>query len=386
MWDIDEPAAEIVREIFQMCVNGMGPTYIAKTLRERTLDVPEVYRRKKNGLALPEYKRPNHYWTSSAVAAILDRREYIGTAVTNRASIKSYKDRTVIRKPPEEWTIFEDAHPEIIDKDTFDTVQRIRSGRKRMTKLGDMGALNGKLYCEDCGAKLHIKRRAGGEKSMYIYYICRNSRAHGDVNTCTPHSVRKEIIEHLVLADIKRVITLARDSENKFVEMVSKQSRQEIEKSVKRAKMEYAKAENRIRQLDEIITHIYEDKVSGDLSAERFSKMLVKYEQEQNTLTARMNELQPLIDEAAEQALNTDRFLQIVKTHTEIETLTAEVVNEFIERIVVGETVITQPRKFSHWKDEKQQSIKIIYIYIGVIPETGEAVTAETREKIITTT
>lgn len=177
VWDTDEPAAEIVREIFAMCLSGMGPTHIAKALRERKLDIPDVYRRKKNGLALPELKRPHHYWTSSVIADILDRREYTGTAVTNRATIKSYKDRTVIHKPLEEWTMFEDAHPAIIDKETFETVQSIRSGRKRMTRLGDMGALNGKLYCEDCGGKLHIKRRANGDKAAYVYYICRNSRS-----------------------------------------------------------------------------------------------------------------------------------------------------------------------------------------------------------------
>jgi hypothetical protein len=278
--------------------------------------------------------------------------------------------------------MFEDAHTAIIDADTFETVQRIRDGRRRPTKLGDMGVLNGRLFCEDCGGKLHIKRRANGAKSMYTYYICHRSRSHSDgYCDCTPHSIRKEIVEQLVLTDIKRVIALARDSKVKFVEMVSKQSKEKIEKSVKKAKTEYAKAENRIRQLDEIITQIYEDKVSGELSAERFAKMLSKYEQEQSELTARMGELKPLIEEAAEQMLNTDRFLRIVKEHTEIGTLTAEVVNEFIERIIVGETVMVNPRKFAHWADEKRQDIKIVYNYIGEMPNEDGGITANASGK-----
>jgi DNA invertase Pin-like site-specific DNA recombinase len=378
VWDIDEPAAEVVREIFQMCINGMGPTIIAKALRERNLDIPDVYRRKKNGLPLPELKRPHNHWTASVVASILDRREYIGTAITNRQTIKSYKDKTVIRKPIEEWTMFENAHPAITDHETFNTVQRIRDGRRRLTRLGDTGALNGRLFCKDCGCKLHIKRRSTGVKSQYTYYICRRSRSYSDGHCdCTPHSIRKENIEELVLADIQRVFALAKDSERRFAELISKQSEKELAKSIKKVKSEYAKAENRIKQLDDIIAQIYEDKVSGEISAGRFSKMLEKYETEQAELTAKINELLPLIEETEKQEISTDEFLRLVKAHTEIKELTTEIVNEFILRIEVSETVIIQPRRYKHWKDEKQQKVKIVYNYIDTIPQTYEAVTRE---------
>jgi DNA invertase Pin-like site-specific DNA recombinase len=385
VWDIDEPAAEVVREIFQMCVKGMGPTIIAKELRERNLDIPDVYRRKKNGLPLPELKRPNNHWSASVISAILGRCEYLGTAVTNRQTIKSYKDKTVIRKPVEEWTMFEDAHPAIIDRETFDTVQRIRDGRRRPTKLGDMGVLNGRIYCKDCGGKLHIRRRANGDKAQYVYYICHRSRSYSDgYCDCTPHSIRKENIEELVLADIQRVCAFAKNNEERFVELVSKQSKKETEQGIKKAKAEYAKAENRVRQLDDIITQIYEDKVSGEISAERFAKMLGKYELEQAELTTKMDILLPLIEAAAEQEVSTDRFLRLVKSHTEIEKLTAEIVNEFIARVEVGETVIVTPRRFSHWKDEKRQEVKIVYNYIETVPQTDEVVMAATREKTAT--
>jgi len=385
-WDVDETAAPLVREIFQMCVEGMGPTIIAKALRERGQDRPDVYRRKRDGKMRADCKFPDNHWCASNVVKILENREYLGTAVTNKVRVKSYKDKTRIFLPIEEWTMFEGAHPAIIDQETFDTVQRIRDGRRRPTKLGDMGVLNGRLYCKDCGSKLHIKRRANGEKSQYVYYICQRSRSHSDgLGGCTPHSIRKESIEELVLADIQRVFALAKDSEEHFAELVSRQSRKEAEHGVKKAKTEYAKAENRARQLDDIITQIYEDKVAGEISAERFAKMLEKYEAEQAALTAKMNELQPLIDAAAQQASCTDRFLRLVKRFTEVEELTAEIVSEFIERIEVGETEIAAPRRFSHWKAEKRQNIRIVYNYIGTMPQDGEAVTVETREKISAT-
>ncbi len=384
VWDIDEPAAEIVREIFAMFIEGMGPTYIAKTLRGRGLDIPEVYRRKKNGLTLPTYKNPHNHWTSSAITDILDRREYTGTAVTNRACIKSYKDKTVIRKPVEEWTMFENAHPHIIEPETFSIVQHIRDGRRRPTKLGDKGVLNGWLYCEDCGGKLHIKRRAGGDKAAYVYYICHRSRSHSDgVDDCTPHSIRKEIIERLVLTDLQRVYALAKNNKDHFVELVGRETRKDAEKTVCKAKTECVKAEKRIRQLDDIISQIYEDKVSGDISAERFAKMLEKYEQEQSGLTAKLNEFRPLLEQAEEETQSTDRFLRLVNRHTEITALTAEVVSEFIDRIEVGETVIVTPRKHAHWKDEKWQKVRIVYNYVGAVPQEDEAAGAATREKTI---
>jgi len=383
VWDIDEPAAEIVREVFQMCIDGMGTSTIAKALRERNLDRPEVYARKRDGKPLPLYKNPNNHWCASNIAKMLSNIEYLGTAVTNRITVKSYKDKTRIYRPMDDWITFEDAHPAIIGQEMFDVVQRIRDGRRRPTKLGDMGVLNGRLYCEDCGGKLHIKRRASGEKAHYTYYICHRSRSHSDgAGDCSPHSIRKEVVEQLVLADIQRVFSLARDREDHFIEMAGRDARRKTEQSVKKAKTEYVKAEKRARQLDEIIIQIYEDKVSGELSAERFSKMLGKYEQEQSELTTKMDALRPVLEQAEADAQGIEKFLRLVKRFTEIEDLTAEIVSEFIERIEVGETVIVTPRRFSNWKDEKRQNVRIVYNYIGAVPQEGEAATAETREKM----
>ena len=382
-WTVDEPAAEIVREIYKMCIQGMGTSQIAHALRDRNFDRPEVYARKRDGKPLLAYKNPNNHWCASNISKILENREYLGIAVTNCITVKSYKDQTRIYRPVDDWIMFENAHRAIIDQETFDIVQRIRDGRRRPTKLGDMGVLNGRLFCEDCGGKLHIKRRANGAKAQYTYYICHGSRSYSDGRgECTPHSIRKENIEQLVLTDLRRVVSLASDNESRFVELVSKQSTKETEKSIKAAKTEYAKAENRIVQLDSIIKQIYEDKVSGQLSAERFSKMLADYEGEQAELASRLEALKILIDEAMSQTVGIDKFLRLVKTHTEIKELTSEVVSEFIERIEVGETVMVNPRRFAHWADEKRQNIRIVYNYVGAVPQDGgEPLTANTSGK-----
>jgi len=382
-WDVDEPAAELVREIFQMCINGMGPTIIAKELRRRNLDRPEVYARKRDGKPLLAYKFPNNHWCASNITKMLENREYLGIAVTNRITVKSYKDKTRIYRPVDDWVMHENAHPAIIDQESFDIVQRIRDGRRRPTKLGDMGVLNGRLFCEDCGSKMYTKRNSSGRKAQYVYYQCKRSRANSDgYGDCTPHSIRKENLEQIVLTDIRRVYALAKDYESKFVAMVSSQSQQEIDKSVRKAKSEYAKAENRFTQLDTIINQIYEDKVSGQISAERFAKMLGEYEREQAELKEKLTALGALIDEAESQTVNVDRFLTLIKRHTDIEELTGEIVSEFIEKIIIGETVMVNKRRFSHWADEKRQEMRIIYNYVGEIPqESGEAITTNASGK-----
>ena len=383
VWDIDEPAAEIVREVFQMCIDGMGTSIIANALRERNLDRPEVYARKRDGKPLLQYKNPNNHWCASNISKMLSNIEYLGTAVTNRITVKSYKDKTRIYRPMEDWITFEDSHPAIIEQEVFDVVQRIRDGRRRPTKLGDMGVLNGRLYCEDCGGKLHIRRNATGRKAQYTYYVCHRSRSYSEGSKdCTAHSIRKEIIEQIVLADIQRVLAMARDHEGNFIEAAGRSARKKTEQSVKRAKTEYTKAEKRVQQLDEIINQIYEDKVSGELSTERFTKMLVKYEKEQTELTVRMDFLRPVLEKAEEDVQGINKFLRLVKRFTEITELTAEVVSEFIERIEVGETVMVNPRRFPHWADEKRQNIRIVYNYIGVVPqEDDEPLTANASGK-----
>lgn len=375
VWDIDEPAAEVVKDIFNMCISGMGPKYIAKELGKRGLKIPLIYKAERDGVT-PKHipKRPDTMWHTSVVSDILSNREYTGTAILNRKTSKSYKDHRKFIKPEEEWIIHENAHPRIIDDETWQTVQRIRTGRRQVQrKTYEKGVLEGTVYCLDCGERLYAKRSAlknsDGTYRKYCYYICRKSRTYSDIPTCTPHSILRENLEAVVLQDLQCVIRLAKTDERKFAEKLNAASRKESERGLQKARGELAKAKTRISTLDRIISKIYEDNVEGKISDERFATMLASYESEQSDLKTRAVELDRVIGEAKEQTENIESFLRLVRSYTEITELSAEVVHEFIEKVLVGETIYTPP-KYSHWGRGKTQEVRIVYNYLGEISET----------------
>lgn len=374
VWDVDEPAAEVVRDIFKMCVSGMGPKYIAKELGGRGLKIPIVYKAERDGVT-PKHipKHPDTAWHSSVVSGILANREYTGTAVLNRKTSKSYKDHRKFVKPEEEWIIHENAHPAIIDDETWETVQRIRSNRRQVKRACEKGALEGTLYCLGCGDRLYAKRNSrknsDGTVRNYCYYVCKNSRTNSELATCTSHSIKRDDIETVVLKDLQRVLKLAKTDELKFAEKLNTASRKETERSFQKAKAELAKAKTRIRTLDRVISKIYEDNVEGKIGDERFATMLAGYEAEQSERKDKVIELESLVSEASEQATNIENFLRVVRSYTQITELTAEVVHEFIEKVFVGEAEYTEPR-FVHWAREKKQEVRIIYNYLGDISGT----------------
>jgi hypothetical protein len=163
--EFDEPAAEVVKDIFKMCVNGVGPTYIAQELSRRGLKCPLIYKAERDGVT-PKHipKRPDTFWHTSVVTNILGNREYTGKAVINRKTSKSYKDHRKFIKPEEEWIIHENAHPAIIDDETWATVQRIRSNRRQVKRSYDKSPLEGSVFCSDCGGKLYAKRNSRSNK------------------------------------------------------------------------------------------------------------------------------------------------------------------------------------------------------------------------------
>ena len=357
-WAIDEVAAPIVKEVFQMCIDGKGCSQIATILRNREILIPRVHAgRWKN--YVPKFSEYN--WDHSMVERILGNREYVGDAVTNYTTKLSYKSNKQIVKPQEEWVIHENAHPAIVTREMFEIVQRIRAGRRRHSKMGDMGPLNGMLFCDTCGNKLYISRTTA--RVNYQYFVCGNYRRKK--NTCTNHNIRTDVIEDIVLTDIRRVVARVVEHESKFVDDLNKESKKDMERTFRVAKSELSKSETRIAALDRIINKIYEDNLEGKISDERFATMLATYETEQSGLKSKVGQLQAMLDEAREQKSNIDSFIKLVKRYTEIPELTAEIVREFIERVEVGQ---------GEWVDgkvrgEKRQEITIVYNYVGTLPK-----------------
>jgi DNA invertase Pin-like site-specific DNA recombinase len=357
---IDEETAPIVREIFKLCAGGVGMTNICNILNDRGVMTPTAYYK----LTHPECPQDGAatIWSEVTVSDILKNVAYIGTLITNKWSTKSYKDGRKVKRPQEEWCVFENRHEAIIDKETFELVQRIREGRRKKTNMGSTGVLSGILRCSDCGNKLHMKRQAASPRE---YYVCAKYRGESRQNVCTTHSVRRDIIEQLVLSDIRRVVGFVMSHEKSFVEAVQRASRSGAEREIKKAKTDLAKAESRIKTLDSIIKRIYEDNISGKLSDQRFATMLTDYENEQTELRSRAEALQIAIAEADNEKSNTDRFIKLVKAHTEIRELTFELVREFIERIEVGQA-------YKNESGQRVQEIRIIYNFIGEIPEDAK--------------
>lgn len=356
-WIIDDPAAEIVKRIFQLCIEGYGPSQIAKKLENDKVLTPSSYF-KEIGLypTAPTTEEP-YAWVPRTVADILDRQEYLGHTINFKTRKKSYKLKKTIKNDPSEWQIFKNTHEAIIVEDTFQTVKRIRDGRRRPTPLGEMPLLSGMVFCADCGSKLYQVRGKGWSHDKE-YMVCANYRKRGK-DICTSHQIRNVDIENVLLYMIQQVTAFAREHEDAFVEMVTKSNAKAVEHEIRESKKEYEQSQTRVSKLDTIIQKLYEDNVEGKISDERFAKMLATYETEQNLLTHRLAELRHIIDAAKEKSSNADSFLRLVKTYTDIKELNAEIIRTFIEKVCVYGN--EKP-----W-DRNTKKIKVIFNFIGEV-------------------
>ena len=257
---------------------------------------------------------------------------------------------------PEEWLVFKNTHEAIIDEGTWETVQKIRDGKRRPSRLGEMGMLSGMMFCADCGAKLYQVRGKGWTHDKE-YFVCATYRKKKGM--CSSHQIRNVVVEQLLLEDLRRVTSFAKDHEQEFIRIVMNNSEKELAKELRQSQKEYEQAQARIADIDKIIRKLYEDNVMGKIPEERFYKMSAEYEAEQKVLEERITKLKHTIDTANEQSLNTDRFLALVKKYTEITELDAEIIREFIDKIIVF--------KAEKVDGHRTQRIQIFYNCIGAI-------------------
>ena len=358
-WIVDDEAAAVVKEIFHLCMSGYGPTQIAKELRKRRIETPAEYG-KRVGVNVPSAKlRENDdpcRWTTSTVVHILERREYTGCTVNFKTYKKSYKSKKQVKNDPSEWAIFEGMHEAIIELEVYDTVQKIRDGRRRQTPMGEMPALSGMVYCADCGHKLYQVRGRCLPQSEYM--VCATYRKKGK-SVCPSHQIRNSVIEQLLLEDLQRVTAYARNHEDEFLRLVTRNSEKALDRELRDCRKEYEQSKARIAKLDTLIQRIYEDNVEGKISDDRFAKLSGNYETEQAQLQSRVEELQRFLDDAKEKSLNADHFLALVRKYTDIRELDAEIIREFVERI----NVFQAEKVDGH----RQQRIQIIYNCIGAV-------------------
>lgn len=354
-WIVDEEAAGNVREVFRLCVQGYGVSQIANEMSRRHVLNPTAYA-KANGRNISDNRSNagDYTWADSTVSYMLSRPEYLGHTVNFKTYRKSYKQKKQLKNDPSEWQIFENTHEAIIDRETYDIVQRIRDGRRRWTPMGEMPVLSGMVFCADCGAKLYQVRGRSLPQSEYM--VCATYRKKGK-EVCPSHQIRNCVLEGHLLDGIRSVTAFAREHEDEFVEMVTKKKRAEADRSLRDGKREMEQAQARIRKLDEIIQHLYEDNLEGKISDERFVKLNENYENEQKTLEARVSELRGLISAEQESSVNVEHFLDLVRKYTDIRELNAELIREFVERIMVYKAERIDGRRV--------QRIRIVWNCIG---------------------
>ena len=353
-WIIDEEAAEVVREIFRLCVGGYGPTRIAHILTERKILCPTYYALEKGGKPRTVLPADKYTWNGPVVAKILDRMDYLGHTVNFKTHVKSYKVHKTIYNSPDQWKVFEGTHEAIIDKETFEIVQKIRAGKRRPTRMGEMPMFSGLLYCADCGRKLSFHRKAD-EPAEKHHYLCENYRSN--TANCTMHYIRNVVVERIVLENLKEVIQYVSNYEDEFVRMVMDSDMRQRNRELSQKKKRLSEVQKRIGELDTIFQRIYEDNIIGKLSDERFMKMSKGYEDEQHILQVEADEIQSELHQEEKKSVDVKRFLAIVKKYTDLTELTPEILREFIDKIIVH-----APDKSS---GRRLQEIEIIYNHIG---------------------
>jgi len=367
-WIIDEDAAKVVKEAFRLCMQGYGPSQIAKELSERKIMNPTAHAR-ANGINIPDNRGhdDDYIWRGSTIVHMLSRQEYLGHTVNFKTYRKSYKQKKQMKNDPSEWVIFENTHEAIIEEPVFEVVQKIRDGRRRLTPMGEMPILSGMLFCADCGNKLYQVRHRDWEHDKEHFVCATYRKIKGG---CSSRQIHNVVVEELLLDGIRRVTAFARDHENEFVEMVTKKTRIDLDKSMRDSKRELEQSQARISKLDEIIQRLYEDNIEGKISDERFAKMTANYEAEQKTLEIRVAELKSTITSEKESALGVDHFLALVRKYTDIKELTAEIIRESVEKIYVYNAERIDGKRL--------QRIKIVYNCIG---EFAPPVSASTTEQ-----
>ena len=378
-WIVDEEAAQVVRRIYRMTLEGVGMEQIAAKLEEDGILTPRAYWHSK-GINRPGKVKdlPPTHWNSSSVIKMLSVQEYCGDILNFKTYSKSYKNKKRLENDRENWAIFKDVHEPIIERAVFEQVQQKRGKmRKRQAKDGERSMFSGLLVCADCGSNLHFHFNQGNPEIKY--FNCSNYK--GNRGTCgSTHYVRVDFLEQVVLGEIRRLTKYAGLYEDDFLKEVIGHSRQaeETERRLKEKELKSLLA--RDDELDGLFERIYEDNVSGKLSDDRFAKMSRRYEEEQKELSEKIKKLRSEIEKQNSRAASTDMFVSIVRKYTRARKLTPRMLNELVEKI----EVYNAERIDGEWV----QRLRIHYNCVGEMNIPNEpalpipAVTVNTRKGV----
>lgn len=333
-WIIDEEAAEVVRRIYRLCVEGKGIETTARLLQENGILTPTQYWESK-GIRKGGKKSQDTpcKWCKTTITKILTLREYTGTLVNFKTYSKSFKNKRRLDNPEENWAIFENHHEAIIDKTTWEQVQKLREGTKRRKpKNTEKNMFAGLLYCADCGHKLHYN--INHPNSSIEYFNCSNYR--GNRGTCNEtHYIRADSLEQVVLLELNRMVSYLKNHAEEFAELLAQKTTKDYERESQNRRQRLQELLARNKEVDRLFERIYEDNVSGKLSDDRFAKMSRRYEDEQKELAEKIKKLRSEIEKQSSQAMTTDMFISLVRKYTRARKLTPRMLNELVEKIEV---------------------------------------------------
>ena len=364
-WIIDEEAAQVVKKIFTLCMNGRGPSQIADQLEKDKILTPTAYKNKQ-GVKTPHTEPENPYrWHESTIVNILERKEYIGATVNFKTYTNSIWDKKQRENPEENRVIFYNTHPAIIEQEVFDKVQEIRQQRHRRTATGKSSPFSGLVFCADCKQKLHYSTTKYFEKRQ-DFFTCSTHRANKD--KCSGHYIRAVVLEDLLWNHMKEVISYVTRYEAHFRVEMEQKLRLQSEETIRVYKKRLAQAEKRIGELDRLFIKIYEDNAKGKLNDDRFTMMSKTYEDEQAQLKVEIVNLQKEIEVQERQIEDLEQFIQRARRYTDLTELTPYALRELVKAVYVE-----APDKSS---GKRKQRVHIEYDLVGYIP-VDELIKAE---------
>ena len=379
-WIVDDEAAQVVRRVYSMTLEGFGTAQIAAQLEKDGVLTPRAYWLTK-GIKRPGKgkQQPPTKWNSSTITKILSLQEYCGDILNIKTYSKSYKNKKRIDNDRENWVGFQDVHEAIIERAVYEQVQQKRGKiRKRRTNNGEHNMFSGLLVCADCGSNLHFHFNQGNPEIKY--FNCSNYK--GNRGTCTStHYVRVDFLEEVVLGEIRRLTKFASLYEDEFVKAVIGHSQQAEQTDRKLKEKELKTLLARDEELDGLFERIYEDNVSGKLSDDRFAKMSRRYEDEQKELAEKIKKLRSEIEKQSSRSMTTDMFIGLVRKYTRARKLTPRMLNELIEKI----EVFNAEKIDGVW----EQRLRIHYNCVGtieiptVLPLPIPEVSVNTRKGVV---
>ena len=377
-WLVDPEAADVVKRIFAMTIDGYGPYQIASKLKsEKVLILSAYLAQHGEGVNKNKTFKDVYGWGSSTICNLLEKREYLGHTI-NFKTRKHFKDKKSHYVPEDEWTIFENTHEPIIDQQTFDLVQKIRGNVRRYPDgWGEAAPLTGLLYCADCGGKMYVHRTNNG-KRISQYTCSKYSKVPVGKLCTTQHRINEDVVLSLVSEMLKAIAEYAKHDRAEFVRVVQEAQSSQQTAEVKKQRTRLATAKQRVSELEVLLCKIYEDNILGKLSDSRYATLDAQYAKEQVELTAEISALEKAIKSYETHEKDADRFIALIDKYENFDKLTIAMLNEFIEKILVHE----RDRKGSI---QTTQEVEIYFNFVGrfVPPAFGEVeLTPEELEEI----